>query len=103
MCKEFISGQKVVFSTKRLRLPADLYKGDHFNYPQEGEIVTVFKRSVSPGFWIIREYLLSKFGDYQGISDLVLFPTEEIHAMHTDNLLLGIEKSIYKFPQPSTI
>lgn len=106
MSKNFKPGQKVVFSTARLRISRDEYQKYHykFNLPQENEIVTVVKQSPQkPNHWIVREYLMSACGTLQSLNDLVLFPVDEIHLKHTEEILNGIEKSIYKIPQPQKL
>jgi len=97
--KNFQPHQKVVFKTDHLRLPLGFYRSlqPHVNFPQENEIVTIYKASPSKeGHFILHEYLLSKNGTLQAISNLVLFPLDEFHAQETEKQLNKISESIYK-------
>lgn len=106
--KNFTPGQKVVFSLERLRMPREIYQSlqPWLKMPEEGEVLTVCCAHCDrPGFWILFEKPVSYRGTMQAISDLVLFPVDEINARYTEKLLDELEKSIYKIPAktPQTI
>lgn len=97
--KKFKPHDKVVFKTDHLKLPLEFFQSmqPHVIWPKENEICTIMKESVSsPGFFILREYPVSKNGTLQGISNIVLFPIDEFHAKETERLLNKISESIYK-------
>lgn len=98
--KNFKQGQKVVFTTKHLRLGFDirsLAESDGFLWPQENEICTIFGRSQNfEGRWFLEEYLEGKDGCFfQGYSDTVLFPLEQVSSQLTDQITTDIENSFY--------
>jgi hypothetical protein len=89
--------QKVVFKVARLRLPFDFYREmqPDKNFPAENEVVTIFKHSQeNPGFYILREYPVNKRGTMQAISELVLFPLNEISKTETDKIIEEITQEI---------
>lgn len=91
--KKFKSGQKVVFSTEKL-------KGEFAHHetaitPKEKEIVTISKEIGFAGVWYeLKEYPKTLEGMLQGFHELVLFPVEEISKEETEKIFSKLTKSI---------
>lgn len=92
--KNFKQGQKVVFSTYRLRTPRDFFEASfpRFILPKENEVVTILCNGDGPNFWVLEEYKRNKLGIFQAIDERLLFPIEEISARETERITADLEK-----------
>lgn len=91
--KNFKPGQKVVFTTEKLK--GEFAHHDTAMSPNEKEIVTIEKCLGFEGVWYqLKEYPKTTNGLMQAFHELVLFPVEEISKEETEKILSKLTKSI---------